>query len=111
MQLKQVALFGLARERVDAGISPHIASVPAEAAELHVIAVRAGAGFEHEDELVLAAVQRAHPRIVLDPDAQIQKFGIDFAAGGEHLFHVPPIHKGVEQSAAKAESGLVSETA
>jgi hypothetical protein len=36
--------------------------------------------FEHEDKLVLAAVQRGHAAIVLDPDAEVFQLVIDAAA-------------------------------
>ena len=56
-----------------------------EPAKLDVVSVIVAAVFEHEDKLVLAAVQRTHAAIVLDPDAEVFQLVIDAAAGGEEL--------------------------
>src|SRR5205085_1129984 len=58
VQRQQVSLLGLARERVGPGVLPDIAAVPAEPAELDVVAVRPLARLEDADELMLAAVER-----------------------------------------------------
>ena len=66
--------------------------------------------FKHEDKLVLAAVERAHPGIVLDPDAEIFQIAIDAAAGGHQLFDVSPVHADEVQSAVTAECREVPES-
>jgi len=56
---------------------------------------------------VLAAVERAHPGIVLGPDAEIFK-AIDFPAGGQQLVQVSPIHADIVEGSIEAEGGEVS---
>src|SRR5689334_20672650 len=56
---------------VGPGVIPDIAAVAPEAAELDVVAVPAAAVLEDKDELVPAAIERAHPGVVLDPDAEV----------------------------------------
>ena len=53
---------------------------------------------EDQDELVLAAVERAHPAIVLDPDAEVFQFAIGAVAGGQQLVEMAPVHADVVQS-------------
>src|ERR1700704_3105955 len=71
MKRQQVPLLGLAREGVDSGVPPDIAAVSLKAPELDVVAGRSPPGLEDEDKLVLAAVEGAHPAIVLDPNAEV----------------------------------------
>src|SRR3954447_25613325 len=111
MQSNQVASPGVACERIDPGISPHIAAIAAEAAELDVVAVRTLAALEHEDQLVLAAVQGSHPAIVLGPDTQVLQLQISLPASCEQLLHMPPVHANIEQRATEAERGVVADTA
>jgi len=65
--------------------------------ELHIVAVRAAALFEDQDELVLAAIERAHAGIVLDPDTQILEFAVDLLNSGEQLGEMAPVHAQVMQ--------------
>ena len=96
MECQKVPFLGFAGERVDPGIVPDIAPVPPKAAELDVVAVGTAAGLEDEDQLMLASVQRAHPAIVFDPDAEVLEFGVRLTACGEQFPHVPPIHADIE---------------
>jgi hypothetical protein len=80
---QQIALGAAAGEGVGSGIIPDIAAVAAELAELDIIAVSVASVLEDKDELVLAAVERAHAGIVLDPDAQILELAIGLSAGGQ----------------------------
>src|SRR5689334_18724717 len=57
MQRRGIALILRAAKGVASGISPDVAAVAPEAAELDIVAVIAAAVFEHKDELVLAAVE------------------------------------------------------
>jgi hypothetical protein len=82
---------------------PNIAAVTAELAELDIVAVPVTAVFEDEDQLVLAAVERAHPGIVLDPDAEIFRLAIDAAAGGQQVFGMAPVHADEVQRTVNAE--------
>src|SRR5271165_5888434 len=99
VERRRIALLAAAGEGIDPGISPNIAAVAAELAALDIIAVRVTPLFKHEDKLVLAAVERAHSGIVLDPDAEIFQLAIDAVAGGQQLFDVTPVHADVLQGA------------
>ena len=82
---------------------PDIAAVAAELSELDVVAMPLAAMFEDEDELVLAPIKRAHPGIVLDPDAEIFQLAIDAAAGGQQVFGMAPVHADEVQRTVDAE--------
>src|SRR5579863_2209090 len=69
MQSQQVTLAFTAPEVVGAAVLPDIRAVPAKSPQLHIINVWLASVLEHQHELVLAAVKRAHTAIVLDPDA------------------------------------------
>src|SRR5580692_11493753 len=71
VERQEIALLAAAGEGVGPGIAPDIAPVAPELAELDVVAVPTAAVLEHEDKFVLAAVERAHPAIVLDPDTEV----------------------------------------
>ena len=58
---------------------------------------------EDKDELVLTAVQRAHPAIVLDPDTEVLELAIGVAAGGQQLAEMAPIHADEVDRAIGAE--------
>src|SRR5205823_10832924 len=83
MELQQISLVCPPGEGVNAGIAPDIAAIAPKAPELHIVAVPAAAGLEHEHELVLAAIERTHPAIVFDPDAEVQQLDVSLAPGGE----------------------------
>src|SRR5438105_10682352 len=100
---QQIALLATAREGVGPGIVPDIAAVAAELSELDVVAMPLAAMFEDEDELVLAPIKRAHPGIVLDPDAEIFQLAIDAAAGGQQVFGMAPVHADEVQRTVDAE--------
>ena len=97
MQRQRVALLTAAGKGVDSRIPPDITAVTAELAQLDVVAVRAMPLFENKDKLVLAAVERAHSGIVLDPDAEILQLTIGLSAGGQQLAEMAPIHADVVQ--------------
>src|ERR1700738_1629931 len=89
---------------------PDIAAVAAELAELDVVAVRSAALLEDKDELVLAAVQRTHTGIVLDPDAEVFQFAIGFRTCGQQLVEVAPVHADVVQRPSCTEGGQVPQS-
>ena len=64
---------------------PDVAAVAAELAELYVIAVWALALLEHENQLVLASVERPHAGIVLSPDTEVFQLVVDMTASRENL--------------------------
>ena len=76
---------------------PHIAAVAPKPAELDIIAVPPAALFENQHELMLAAIERAHAGIVLDPDTQILEFVVDLLNSGEQLGEMAPVHAEVMQ--------------
>src|SRR5689334_25166270 len=92
MQRRQIALLAVAGKGVGPGVLPDIAAVAPKLAELDIVAVPVAAVFENEDKLVLAAVERAHPGIVLDPDAEVFQLAIDAAAGDQQVFGMAPVH-------------------
>ena len=110
MQCQQIALLAAAGKGVGPGIAPHIAAVAPEPAELHIVAVLLAAVFEYKDELMLAAVERAHPGIVLDPDADVFELVIRLAASGQQLFDVPPIHADEMDGAVNAEGRKIAKS-
>src|ERR1700732_4751270 len=87
---------------------PDIAAVAAELAELDVVAVRSAALLEDKDELVLAAIERAHAGIVLDPDAEVLQFTVGFGTGGQQLVEMAPVHADEVQRARGAEGGEIA---
>src|SRR5690349_18315748 len=92
MQRRQIALLAAPGEGIGPGVIPDIAAVAPELAELDIVAVPVAAVFENEDKLVLTAVERAHPGIVLDPDAEVFQLAIDAAAGGQQVLGMAPVH-------------------
>src|SRR5204863_6530371 len=95
---------------VGPGVMPNITAVATELAELDIVAVWLAAVFEHKDQLVLAAVERTHAGVVLDPDAEVFELAIDLAAGGQQLFGMAPVHENVVQRAFDAECREVVES-
>ena len=72
--------------------------------------MRIAAVFEHKDQLVLASVERTHPGVVLDPDAEVLELAIDIAAGGQQLFGMAPVHENVVQRALDAGCREIAES-
>src|SRR5215469_16581578 len=97
MQRREIALLGAAAKGIASRVPPHIAAVAPEAAKLDVVAVLVAAVFEDKDELVLAAVKRAHPGIILDPNAEVLDLAVDAVGGAEQLCDMAPIHADVMQ--------------
>ena len=92
MQCRGIALLFRATKGIASGISPNVAAVAPEAAEVDIVAVIGATVFEDKDELVLAAVERAHPGVVLDPYAEVLHLALDAAGGRHQLFDMTPIH-------------------
>src|SRR5215471_3107124 len=85
MQRREIALRAASAKGIAARVPPDIAAVTPKAAELDIVAVLVAALLEDKDELVLAAVERAHPGIVFDPDAEVLDRAVDAAGGSEQL--------------------------
>src|SRR5271154_5128030 len=102
MEREQVALLAAPAEGVAPRIAPDVAAVAPELAELDVVAMRAAAALEDQHQLMLAAVERAHPGVVLDPDAEILELGIGRLPGRQQLGQMAPIHTYVMQGAVDA---------
>src|SRR5271167_229490 len=102
---QHVALLAGARERVGPWVVPHVAAIAPEPPELDIVSMRSAAVFVHEHQLILAAIQRAHPGVVLDPDTNVLELAIDFLASAQQFSHVPPIHTYEMQRALDAVSG------
>src|SRR6516225_6641140 len=90
---------------------PDIAAVATKLTELDVVAMRGGALLEDKDELVLAAVERAHSGIVFDPDTQILELAIGLAAGGQQFIEMAPIDGDVVQRPGGTEGDEIAESA
>src|SRR6516162_8695249 len=108
VQGQEIALLAAAGEGISAGITPDIAAMTAKPTELDIVAVRTAALLKDQDELVLAAIERAHAGIVLDPDTQILEFAIGLLADGEQFGEMAPIHADVMQRAGGAKGGEVT---
>src|SRR5262249_30376112 len=59
--------------------------------ELEIVGVCRDPRFPYEYELVLRAVERAHARVRLVPDAEVLELAIDHAAGTKHFPEVAPV--------------------
>ena len=70
--------------------------------------MRRVAVLEQKDQLVLAAVERTHPTIVLDPDTEVFELAIGFPARRQHLIEMAPIHADVMQRRLATERGKVA---
>src|SRR5215213_1460261 len=79
-------------EYADPGIVLDIGPVPARVAEAERVRMRGCADLEHEDELMLRTIERAHPAIGLIPDAQVLELGEHRLTGPQKLAHVAPVH-------------------
>jgi hypothetical protein len=97
-----------AGEGVGSGVAPNIGAVAPEPVELDVIAVPVAAVLEDKNKLVLAAVERTHPGIILDPDAEVFQFAIGGTTGGQQLFHMAPVHADEMDGAVTAKRRQVA---
>src|SRR5262249_55488488 len=85
MKCEQITLISCASAGVHAGVAPDVAAIAPVFTELNVIAMGVAAVLEDKDQLVLGAIEGAHPRIVLGPDAQVLELGVNLAPGGQQL--------------------------
>src|SRR5205085_1538398 len=107
---QQIALAAAAGKGVGPGIMPHIAAFAAKPAKLDIVAVPLAAMFEHKDKLVLAAVERPHPAIVLDPNTEVLQLVVGGSAGRQQLLEMAPVHADEVQRTADAECHEVAES-
>src|ERR1700730_17960840 len=101
----EIALLPDPPEIADMRVMPDICAVAAVLTELDIVAVRGFAILEDEDQLVLAAVERAHAGIVFDPDAEVFELGVDRCSGSSQVNLVPTIHAQEIQRASGAVGG------
>src|ERR1035438_2716373 len=92
MQGQQVAFVALFGESIYAGIFPNVSPVASESTQLHVVAMLPFAVPEHENQLVLAAIERSHAAVVFDPHAYVEERVIDLSPSSNQLAHVTPVH-------------------
>src|SRR5215469_10987457 len=90
---------------------PDIAAIATKLTELDVVAMRCGALLEDENKLVLTAIKRAHPCIVLGPDAEILELAVGRAGGGQQFFEMAPVHADVVQRPGRTEGDEIAEGA
>src|SRR5258708_6023361 len=74
--------------------------MPPTVAEPKGVGVWGGANFEHEHQLVLAAVERPHAAVGLVPEEEVLELEKDSLACREQLPHMPPIHADERNGAA-----------
>ncbi len=79
-------------EAVDARVGPDIGPVPPVAIQLDVVDVWRAAGLDHENQLVLGAVERAHAAVGLGPDAEVFELTVNRLAGARDFAGVAPVH-------------------
>ncbi len=79
-------------EGIEAGIGPHVGASAAMLAELEAVDVRPVADLEHRDQLVLRAIEGAHPGVGLHPDAQVLERELRRAARCQELVEMTPVH-------------------
>src|SRR5271165_2500791 len=85
VQSEKITLLALSPEVGYPGIIPDVGSVTAILAELDIVPVRGLAMLEDKDQLVLAAIERAHAGVALDPDAEVFQFGVNLTARSQQL--------------------------
>src|SRR5262245_37396347 len=98
----------MAGKGIGAGVTPDIAAMASKPAELDIIAVLPTALLKDRDEFVLAAIERAHAGIVLDPDADILEFAIGASTGGEQFPVMTPVDADVMQRSGGASGSEVT---
>lgn len=79
MKSQKVTFVAGLREGAGIGILLDIGAVPAELAELNIIAMSSSARPVNQDQFVLRTVERSHTTSVLDPYADIEKFVVDIS--------------------------------
>ena len=105
MNRGQVTLLPSSSECIGAGVVPHVCAVAAKFPKFNVVAMSGSAILEDEDKFVAAAIERAHPAIVLHPNADIQQLPKGNLAGFAGLSDMSPIHTDVMDGTAGAISG------
>ena len=86
--------IGISRgaKAVDPGVIPDVGAVAAGVAQSEAVHMRSGAYLPNEDQLMLGAIETAHPAVGLVPNAEVFQLGKDRVTGGDHLAHVTPVH-------------------
>ncbi len=73
---------------------PDIGAIATAVAQPESVGVSGGAMFEHEDQLMLRAIERSHASIGLVPDHHILVLGEYVSARDKQLAHMAPVHAG-----------------
>jgi hypothetical protein len=99
MQREQIALITRASKSGGAGVGPDVGSIASVLSELDVVAVHSPSELIDEDELVLTAIEGAHPGVVLGPDADVFELRVNAGCGRKEFCHVAPVYADVMQRA------------
>src|SRR5271168_2652927 len=95
----QYTFFAPAGKGIHASVIPYVTSVATMSAKLDIIQMWLAAIPEYEYKFVPRAIERPHPAVALDPDAQVQKVEASDGAGGRHGSDVVPVHAGIDHGA------------
>jgi hypothetical protein len=87
-----IAFTSRFRQRIHAGIAPHIGPITPKPSQLNVVAMRLSSFSEYKNQLTLGAIKRAHSTIVFRPHAEIEERVIGFLASQQDLGYVTPVH-------------------
>src|SRR5450432_551859 len=82
MQSEEIAFFAFLAEIDHAGIIPNVGSIAAKLPKLDVVPMRSFAMLEHEDQFVLAAIERTHSSVALHPDTEVLQLRVNLLACG-----------------------------
>src|SRR5690606_33241597 len=96
-------------DRTDPGIVPHGGTIAPRLAKTEAAGVRRCALLEYAHQLVLRAVERAHPAVRPVPHAHILQLGDALPASCEQLGHVAPGHADVGDGAVAHDSRNVAQ--
>ena len=102
MFLKAASRVGA--KRGGAGVGPDVRAPATALAELDIVDVRSGAVLEQGQELVLGAVETAHPGVGLRPDDEVNGLEAEFDGSGVDGRVSAPVDEGAEDTAV-AEAG------
>ena len=82
LQSEEIAFFAFLAEIDHAGIIPNVGSIAAKLPKLDVVPMRSFAMLEHEDQFVLAAIERTHSSVALHPDTEVLQLRVNLLACG-----------------------------
>src|SRR5450759_4541944 len=97
-------LHAVLAEGIDAPVRPNVRAWAAALAEFEVVLMRRVPVLEHENELMLRAIECAHAGVRFGPDAEVLQFEVRVVAGVENFAEMAPIHAD-EKDGAVHEQG------